>query len=191
MKTNLEMFPGENIVNEAKRTLMQRLFHGMREGLVIALYLFVVFSLFLVHKSVVLAQHQIDFALEGFALINALALAKVILIGEELKLVDQFRDAPLIYPTLVKSFVYSILLTCFKIVEGAAVAMYHGRSFGAIANVFSGESWKESLAITVLLFVVLIPFFGFGELRRVFGKDTIAGVFLRPRHPVNLSPTGS
>jgi hypothetical protein len=38
---------------------------------------------------------------------------------------------------------------------------------------------------------VLIPFFGFTELRRVFGDDRLIGVFFRPRHLLNLPSTGS
>lgn len=42
-----------------------------------------------------------------------------------------------------------------------------------------GGSWKESLTLTVLLFVVLIPFFVFTELRRVIGEDRLIGAFFR------------
>jgi hypothetical protein len=175
-------------MNEAKRTWKQRVFHGMREGLVIVSYLFVVFSLFDIHKSVILAEHQIDLVQFGLNFINAWALAKVILVGQQLNLADQFRDAPLIYPTLLKSLVYTVLLACFKIVEAAIVGRYLGRSFGESMAAFAGGSWKGLLSLTVVLFVVLIPFFAFGELRRVFG-DRILEAFVRPRHSLNLPST--
>ena len=175
-------------MNEAKRTWKQTVFHGMREGLVIVSYLFVVFSLFDIHKSVILAEHQIDLVQFGLNFINAWALAKVILVGQQLNLADQFRDAPLIYPTLLKSLVYSVLLTCFKIVEAAIVGRYRDRSFGETIDAFAGGSWKGLLSLTVVLFVVLIPFFAFGELRRVFG-DRILEAFVRPRYSLNLPST--
>src|SRR5262249_17523807 len=159
----------------------------MRQGLVIASYLFIVFSLFDIHKSVILAEHQIDLVEFGLNFLNASALAKVILVAQELNLADQFGEAPLIYPTLLKSFVYTVLLACFKIIEEAAVSMYHGRSFRESVTAFAGGSWKGVLSLTVVLFVVLIPFFAFGELRRVFGED-IVGAFLRPRRSLNLPP---
>jgi hypothetical protein len=178
-------------LSEAKRTLKQRVFHGMREYLLIAFYLFVVFSLFAIYKSVILAEDHIDFAPHGLALINALALAKVVLVGQELHMADQFQDAPLIYPTLLKSFVYTLVLACFKIAEGTAVGMFHGRSFQDSIAVLPGGSWKGLLSLTVLLFVVLVPFFGFMELRRVFGGDRLTGAFFRPRHLLNLPPPGA
>ncbi len=176
-------------MSEIKRTLKQRFLHGLREYLLISVYLFVVFSSLIFYKAEVLAEHEIEFVPQGLALINALALAKVILVGQELHLAEQFRDAPLIYPTLLKSFVYTLLLACFKILEEAAVGMYHGEPFGKSIAVFAGGTWKGALSLTVLLFAVLIPFFGFIELRRVLGVESLLGGFFRARHLLNLPPT--
>jgi len=62
--------------------------------------------------------------------INAAALAKVIVIGQELGFADRLRNAPLIYPTLLRSLVYTVLLACFKVIEAAVVSLYRGRTFG-------------------------------------------------------------
>jgi hypothetical protein len=175
---------GEDTMHKAKPTLKQRVFHGMRRGLVIACYLFVVLSLLDIHKSVILSEHQIDLVEFGLNFINASALAKVMLVGQELNFANQFRDAPLIYPTLWKSLAYTVLLACLKIIEVAIVGVLHHRSFAESVAGFAGGSWTGLLSLTVLLFVVLIPFFGFGELRRLFGED-IVRAFLRPRHSLN------
>jgi hypothetical protein len=178
-------------MSEAKRTLKQRILHAVSEYMVGTTYLFVVFSLFDIYRSVILNQQRMDFLAFGLSLVNALALAKVMLVGQELHLADQFRDAPLIYPTVLKSFVYSVLLACFKILEGAAVGMYHGKPIGESIVAFAGGSWRGVFALAVLIFVILIPFFGFTELRRVFGEDRIIGAFLRPRYLLNLPSTNS
>ena len=178
-------------MSDAKRTLKQKAVHEAGEYLVISLYLFVVFSLFVLYKSVILAEYHIDFALHGFALINALALAKVMLVAQELHLADQFRDAPLIYPTLLKSLVFTIVLACLKIAEDAAIGRFHGKSFHESLSDLGGGSWKGILILTVLLFFVLIPFFGFTELRRAFGEDRLVGAFFRSRHLLNLPTTAS
>jgi len=178
-------------VSDAKRSLKQKAAHEVREYLVISLYLFVVFSLFVIYKSVILAEYHIEFALHGFALINALALGKVMLVAEDLHLADLFGDAPLIYPTLLKSFVFSVLLACFKVVEDAAVGKFHGKPFHDSIADLGGGTWRAILTLTMLLFVLLIPFFGFTELRRVFGEDRLLRAFFRSRHALNLSPAGS
>ena len=86
-----------------KQPLKQKVVHEVREYFLMAFYLYVVFSLFVVYKSLILAEHHIDFVRHGVALISALALAKVMVTAQELHLADWFGDAPLIYPTLVKS----------------------------------------------------------------------------------------
>lgn len=168
-------------MKDAKGTLKQRALHEAREFVGIALYLFVVFALFEAYKSVILAEHHIEFAPHGLALINALALAKVMLIAQELHLADRFRDAPLIYPTLLKSFVFAILLACFKIAEEAGLGMIHGKSFHESIAELGGGTLQGIFTLTALLFVVLIPFFGFTELQRVFGADRLTGAFFRSR----------
>lgn len=173
-----------------KPTLKKKAVHELREYLLISLYLFVVFSLLVVHKSMILAEHHINYQLHGFALINALALAKVMLLAQDMHLADQFGDAPLIYPTLLKSLVFTVLLTCFKIAEDGIVGRLHGKNLHeSLADIGDG-SWSAILIISALLFVMLIPFFGFGELRRVFGADRLVGLFFRPRHLWNL-PTNA
>jgi hypothetical protein len=169
-------------MSESKRSLKAKAIHGMREYFIIFVYLWIIFTLLVAYRAVILSQHDIEFVPNGFALLNALALAKVILIAQELHLADNFRSAPLIYPAILKSFVFSILLTCFKILEEIARDMYHGSSFSAsIGNIVNG-SWTSIAASAALLFVVLIPFFGFSELRSVLGEERLLGAFFRGRH---------
>ena len=178
-------------MSDSYQHLKQRVVHGMREYLVISFYLFIVFSLFEVYRSLILAAHGIDYALHGLALINALALGKVILVAQKLHLGDQFREAPLIYPTLLKSFVFTVVLACFKIAERFAIGSFHGKSFHESIADLGGGTWRGIVTVAALLFVMLVPFFGFTELRRVFGADRLMGVFFRPRHLVDLPPAGS
>jgi hypothetical protein len=158
----------------------------MKECLVIALYLWVIFGLLTIHKAMILAEHHIEFAAHGIALFNALALSKVMLVARKLRLADQFKDAPLIYPTLLKSAAFTVVLACFKILEEAALGMYRGKTFqGSIAEI-GGGTWKGILSLSVLVSVLLIPFFGYTELARVFGGGKLEKVFFRPRHLLNL-----
>ena len=172
-------------MSDAQHHLKQRVVHEVREYFIIASYLFAVFSLLVVHKSVILAEHHIDYALHGLALINALALAKVILVAQNFHLGGWQDDEPLIYPTLVKSFLFTVVLACFKIVEDFVVGKIHGKSFQESVADLGGGSWKGLATLTALMFVMLIPFFGFNELRRIFGERLFA-LFFRPRSAVNL-----
>ena len=165
----------------SSRGVKQKAYRQLKDFLAIALYLSLVFGLLITYKSVILAEHRIPFAYHGLAVINALALAKVMLAAKDLRLGERFNEAPLIYPTIIKSALFTIVLACFKILEETIVGFYHGQSFHQSISGFGGGTWKAILTLTLLLFVILIPFVGFGELQRVLGEGKLARIFLRPR----------
>lgn len=168
-------------MNSPSRSLKQKAIEQMKEFLLIALYLWLVFSLFIVYKSAILAEHHIPFKYHGFAIINALALGKVMLVAKDLHWGERFNDAPLIYPTLLKSALFTVVLACFKILEDAAVGLYHGKSFADSIADLGGGTLQGILILTLLLFVILIPFVGFGELKRVLGEGKLKQLFFQPR----------
>ena len=112
--------------------------------------------------------------------------SKVMVVARKLRLADQFDDAPLTYTTLLKSAAFTVVLACFKILEEAALGMYRGETFRASLAEIGGGTWKGILSLSVLVCALLIPFFGFTELARVFGTDKLQQGFFRPRHLLNL-----
>ncbi|MBV8073572.1 MAG: hypothetical protein JO270_26995 [Acidobacteriaceae bacterium] len=163
------------------QSLKQRVHHGIREFLVITLYLWVIFVLFDVYKSVLVAQYHIDNAAKSFALINALALGKIALIAKELKFDKQLRPTgkPLIYATLLNAAAFSALLACFKILEEAIVGWYHGTSFAESVTGFGGGTWHGILCLSAIFFVMLIPFCAFSELGIALGDRKLTQLFFR------------
>jgi hypothetical protein len=168
----------------SNRTVKQIAFQQLKEFLAIAIYLWAVFGLLILFKSVVLAEHHIPLAYHGFALFNALALAKVMLAAKELHLGELFHEAPLIYPTLLKSALFAVVLACFKILEEAAVGLYHGKSFQQSISDLGGGTLNGILILTFLLFAMLVPFVGYGELQRVLGEGKLEQIFFKPRSPL-------
>lgn len=162
------------------KTLKQKALHEFKEYIWISLYLFVFFWLFLVYKSMVLGQAS-DITTHGIALINALVLAKFMLIAKAFRPAQKADKAPLIYPTLLKSVIFAIFLALCKILEEVVSGYFHGKSFAESIADLSGGSWRPILIFTVILFVVLIPLTAFGELERVVGEEKLHGLFLRPR----------
>jgi hypothetical protein len=158
----------------------------MKEYLVICLYLWLVFALLVLHTEVILAAHHIEFEAHGLALINALALGKVVLALRKLRFFDRFNDDALLYPTLLQSAAFAVVLAFFKILEEAALGVYHGETFQESIAAIGGGTWKGILTLTVLVAVLLIPFFGYSELARVLGPGKLRQIFFRPRHLRNL-----
>ena len=169
-------------MDTSHRTLKQKAYHELKEFLAIALYLWVILALFQLYRSLLLSEEHISVvAHQWFAVINALALGKVLLIAKALHLGDWADDWPLIYPTLLKSALFTIVLACFKILEDAGLGMYRGKSFQQSIADLGGGTLNGILCVSLILFVTLIPFFVLTELQRVLGEGKLMQLFFRPR----------
>lgn len=168
------------MANEGE-TLKQRAYRELKEFLLLSLYLWLFLGMFILFKSIVLAEHRIEFEVHGVAFVNALVLAKFMLIVRAFHPGKQAEDAPLIYPTLFKSGIFAVALIILKILEDVIVGHFHGKGFTeSIADV-GGGSWKAILIYTAILFIALVPLTAFGELQRVLGESKLYDLFLRPR----------
>lgn len=168
-------------MGEPTRTLKQKAYQGLKEYIAISLYLWLVFGLFVLYRAVLLSE-RISIVAHGEALITALALGKVMLVARELHFAEKFKDKPLIYATLFKSAAFSVVLGCFKVLEEIGVGLYHGRTASQSIRDVGGGTLNGILALMAILAVLLIPFFGFTELREVFGKEKLYGVFFTSGH---------
>jgi len=174
-------------VNTSKPTLKQKAYHEVKEFFGIALYLWVILALFQLYRSLLLAEEHISLAHQGFAVINALALAKVLLVAKALHLGDFADDWPLIYPTLLKSALFTIVLACFKVLEEAGLGMYRGKSFQQSIADLGGGTLNGLLCVSLIMFVMLIPFFFVIELQGVLGKGKLIQLFFRSRSSFTAS----
>jgi hypothetical protein len=169
-------------VEKSHPTLKQKAYHELKEFFWIALYLWVILALFQLYRSLLLREEHVSFVVhQGFAVINALALGKVLLIAKALHLGEWIEDWPLIYPTLLKSALFTIVLACFKLLEDAGLGMYRGKSFQESIGDLGGGTLNGILCVSLILFVTLIPFFVLTELQGVLGEGKLGQLFFRSR----------
>ncbi len=171
----------ENLPIRRERDLKGRAFKEFKRFIIIFLYLWVVFGLLSIHKSLVLSQHHLDTQEHVFAIVNAFVFAKVLLIGEHFRLGTRFRNKPLIYPVLHKCFVFTLLLISFHIVESVVVGIWRGNTFANSFPPMLGWNPKGLLAVGVMCFVLLLPFFGFREIAQVMGRREMWILFFERR----------
>jgi hypothetical protein len=136
-----------------------------------------VFGLFVLYKSLILAEQHIDYTGYGLAIVKALVLGKVILVAEGLQLAERHQDKPLIYATLYKSLVFFVVLVLFSVVEEIVRGFFQHRTIIESLSGTSGGSLPAILASGVIMFVVLIPFFAFREIGRVLGENKLYQLF--------------
>lgn len=164
-----------------RRTVRQVIIEETKKFLAVAAYLWAIFALLVEYKSVILSEANVSIETRGLALINALALGKIIVIAEAFHLGEMAEDVPLIYPTVLKSALFSILLAGFKILEVGIVGLFHHRPFAESITEIGGGTLKGIICVTLIMFVVLVPFFAYGEVRRVLGQDRLRQLFFQQR----------
>jgi len=170
-----------------KGHLKERAIDSTKKFLIMTAYLWALFAVFGLHKTFVLAQSHIDYQEQSFAIVNALVLAKFMLVADDLRLGRQFTDHPLIYPILWASFVFAIILVFLHIAEHVALALLHGKPVAETLTDLGARTLKGVLSLGAITFVALIPFFAFREIGRVIGADQLWRlVFARGRKRFEL-----
>ena len=170
--------PAASEMRAAKPSLKTRFYAELRKFLAIFAYLWLVFSVFLLHEWTVLASHQISFTFYGLALLNALILAKIMLIAEAFGFANRLDDKPLIYPIAFKSIAFSALLILSYIAEETAVGLYHGKGAAESIPQIGGGGLVGALAIGAIMCIALVPFFAFREIARTVGTAEFRALML-------------
>src|SRR6516162_3709989 len=163
---------------QPKAGIRERFIHEMKRYLAMVIFLFFFFGAFTVYRRLLLASYEIDYVDFGWALIKALVLGKVILIGELLHVGERFEERPLIISTVWKTLMFGLLIVAFAVLERLVGAWIHHRPLSEEFN-FTGPDGYELLARIPLQIVALVPLFAFRELGRVLGEERLEALFLR------------
>jgi hypothetical protein len=113
------------------------------------------------------------FAAQGFSLVNALVLGKVMLIAEDLKIGRRLRPSPLIYPILADSIIFAVLFIIFHVVEHVIIGLLQGKTVAASVPVIGGGGLAGLVSVAVIYFVALTPFFALKHLGRELGEGRL------------------
>jgi hypothetical protein len=147
----------------------------------IAIYLGLVFGAFAWSRRLILAESGISYVHYGGAVIEALILAKVILIGQTLKLGQRSEDEPLIVSVLLKSVMFALFVALFSGVEHLVEGLIHRETWDSIVRGLVANGRNEVIARILAVLVTFIPFFAFLETDRVLGEGKLFALFFRKR----------
>jgi hypothetical protein len=173
-----------------KRSWKERLLEELRKLSITVIYIWVLLSLFVLHRAVILADYHIKYSIKfGFALVNALILAKFVLIAEAVHAGERAASKPLWYSILFKSAVFSVILMACHILEEVLVQMWHGNSLAQCLSEISGATLNEIFSLGIIMFVVLIPFFATKEIIRALGEDEFNSLIFSRRTNTGTLPS--
>jgi hypothetical protein len=165
-----------NATNSAKPSMKQKATHEAKELLILFLYLGFFFCALAAYSNLLLRDYIGSYLAYGFALLNALVVAKVILIGDYMHLGKRSENRSLFVAALAKSVLFSLFVLAFHFLEEVIKALVHGRD---IASAFRDIPTDQLLARCVIVFATFIPLFGFREFRRVMGEEEFYALLFR------------
>ena len=151
--------------------------HEIQEILGTFLYLALFFCAFSAYRELVLSELGLGYYHFGFALIKALVLAKVIVLGQHVRFGKILDDWPLIIPTIYKVVFFSIFALLFDVLEHIVEALLHGRSIPSALQEIISVGRDEILARGLVVLIAVIPFFAVEETGRRLGEGVLSRMF--------------
>jgi hypothetical protein len=164
-----------------KPSLKSRALDELRQYAVITLYLWLLFAVFSLYRRMILQEHGISVWQQGFAIVNALVFAKVILIAQALQLEAGLRKYPRMFIVLGNAFLFTIVLMAFHVFEEAIKAWIDGKPLATSIADFGGGTLSGFLTMGAIFFVALIPFFGIREVAHAVGGRALWDLFFSGR----------
>jgi len=165
--------------------LKERAIEELKEFWITSLYLFIFLGAFALYRRMVLAEFGVTYLHYGIALIEALVIAKVVLIGRAIGLerLCECGGGPLILPVVLKSAIFALLATLFAVVENIVEGLIRKKDWASIASNGFGIGSLELFARMTMLFVSFIPFFAFWEIGHLLGRRELIEMFFSRRRP--------
>jgi hypothetical protein len=174
-----------NTTTVEKAGIRHKIAREMRKLAFYFLYLCSFFLAIRLYTNLVLADHNINYVRYGLCVLKSLMLAKIILMGETLRLDKSWDETPLALLTVYKAAIFSALAFVFEILEHLVLGALHGKPPGEVIAEILEKGWPHLIAMTMVVFVAFLPFFAFRELGRAIGEGKLQHLFLKRRVPAS------
>jgi hypothetical protein len=168
-----------HVHGERRKKVVSTLKLEIEKLLVRILFLWIMFGLFELYHTIILAKEHVDYSLHGFALVNAIVMSKVLLIAEELNFAHRFHESRLIYSILYKSLLFSLLFLVIHVVEDTIKGLVGGHDL--VASLPHPANFYVVLCSAAILFTALTPYFAYREVARVMGEDKLRDMIFKRR----------
>ncbi|WP_035349403.1 hypothetical protein [Edaphobacter aggregans] len=161
----------------------QRAAHELKDFAIVSAYLAVLFCAVITYTNLLVQRYDDPATLNyTFAIINALVIGKVILIGEMMHLGKSAESRPLYQSVLLKSLVFALFVFAFHILEEFIKRLIHHKPAGTVLHEME---WDQLIARSIIILCAFLPLFAFRELRRVLGEEKLYDLFTH--HPETSS----
>lgn len=153
----------------------------MRLFIFYTVFLSLLFFTFTIYRRVLLNDFGTQNIRFGYSVIEALVLAKIIIIGRKLKLGERYAHRPLIIPVVYKTIVFCLLLFILHFIGYVIIGSFSGMPFAELYTHLALNKLNEMIAQVMVMFFVFIFFFSFVEVGRVMGGEKLFNLFFKSR----------
>jgi len=157
-----------------QRDRKQRVTHELEELGILTSYLAVFFCGVTTYGLLTGGTFHFSYYAYGTALLNAIVVAKVILLGEAVHAGRRYESTAVLYSATWKAFVFAWLVFAFHVVEEIIKGVVHRES---VSGAVHGIGFQDLFIRSFLVFWTLIPLFVVRELRRVMGDANFRALF--------------
>jgi hypothetical protein len=166
--------------------------HEFLRFLVLFLYLWAMFLLFELHQYVVLSTYKIPVESWSIGFFNALVLAKVMVVADEVRFKTFLRDRPLFIAIVGRSIVFAILFIAVDVLEKVLLGYFHGQALAESVPTYGGGGLAGRMVVGMIIAISLIPYFAFREIDIKLGKGRLSeilfGLRAAPNNDAATSP---
>lgn len=168
------------MTSERAHKLKEKAIEEFRSFFIMAFYLWFVFALMLLNEAVILQKPNFNVLGQGFAVINALVMAKVMLIADELGFGRELDHLPLIWPIAYKAVLFGLLFVGFHEFEHYVVAWFSGKTHTFSLPTVGGGTWAGAACVWGVMSVSLAPFFAIREISKLVGVSRVWRLMFQP-----------
>ena len=167
------------MTSERTARLKEKAAEELRLLLWITAYLAAFFAAFLTYRRLISREFGVTVFHYGYALLEAVLIAKVILIGKAMGLGRSGKRRALAVSVLRASLVYGALVAAFEVIERVGEGLFHHKTLVESLEALTERGFEDVLARAIVIFVAFIPFFAFWELGRLVGNKRLDDLFFR------------
>ena len=164
---------------KSKPSAGQRVKHELREYATISIYLLVCFAALMFFRYSILDEQGMSSWRFGIAIGKALILGKFILLGQAMHVGERHRSSSLARGVIVKSLLFLVVLIALSVVEEIIVSLIHHRPF--TEGLAERGTPIQMAASSVVMLLILIPYFAFQELDETMGGGKLKQMFFAKR----------
>ncbi len=165
--------------SERRAALKDRAVEELRALLLIAGYLAAFLCALTLYRDVTVSPGGLRSFRYGYNLLEALLLAKVILIGKALHVGKRHPGGVLLVRVLSLTLAYGLLVLAFSALEHVLEGVLRGESLRAVLEALRSENRDEILVRTLIILVAFVPIFTLSEVGRALGADKVGALFFK------------